>query len=70
MNEINYILIATQIGDLLKYQTSVNEIDRIGQSILRVSKENFPNPAITSVRAKTLYNWVLSLSKPPLESSE
>ena len=70
MNEINYRLIATQIGDLLKYQTSVNEIDRIGQSILRVSKENFPNPAITSVRAKTLYNWVLSLSKTPLESSE
>lgn len=70
MNEINYILIATQIGDLLKYQTSVNEIDRIGQSILRVSKESFPNPAITSVRAKTLYNWVLSLSKTPLESSE
>lgn len=56
MNETNYRLIATQIGDLLKYQTSVNEIDRIGQSILRVSKENFPNPAITSVRAKTLYN--------------
>lgn len=43
MNEINYRHIATQIGDSLKYSNSVNEIDRIGQSILRVTKENFPN---------------------------
>lgn len=41
MNEINYRHISTQIGDSLKYSTSVNEIDRIGQSILRVTKENF-----------------------------
>ena len=43
MQEINFRLIATQIGDKLKYATSVNEIDRYGQSILRISKENFPN---------------------------
>jgi len=70
MSEINYRHIATQIGDSLKYSTSVNEIDRIGQSILRVSKENFPNNSITSVRAQTLYNWVLSLAKTPMDNTE
>ena len=70
MNEINFTLIATQIGNSLKYSTTVNEIDRIGQSVLRANKENFPNSAITSVRAQTLYNWVLSLAKTPLDSIE
>lgn len=70
MQEINFRDIATQIGDSLKYSISVNEIDRRGQSILQVSKEDFPNTAITSVRAQTLYNWVLSLAKTPLESTE
>lgn len=70
MQEINFRHIATQIGDSLKYSTSVNEIDRIGQSILRVNKENFPNTAITSARAQTLYNWVLSLANTKLESDE
>lgn len=70
MQEINFRYIATQIGDILKYSTSVNEIDRIGQSILRVNKENFPNSAITSVRAQTLFNWILSLAKTPLDNTE
>ncbi|MCW3107807.1 MAG: hypothetical protein JWQ09_2313 [Segetibacter sp.] len=70
MQDINYRHIATQIGDALKYSTSVNEIDRIGQSILQINKETFPNNSITSVRAKTLYDWVLSLAKSPLDSTE
>lgn len=70
MQEINYRHIATQIGDSLKYVISVNEIDRLGQSILRVTKESFPNDAITSVRAKILYDWVLSLAKANMESTE
>lgn len=70
MQDINYRHIATQIGDALKYSTSVNEIDRIGQSILRINKENFPNASITSVRAKTLYDWVLSLAQSTLDNTE
>lgn len=70
MQEINFPHIATQIGDSLKFSTTVNEIDRIGQSILKVRKEDFPNDAITSVRAKTLYNWVLSLANTALDSTE
>ncbi len=70
MNDINFRHIATQIGDSLKYSTSVNEIDRVGQSILKVNKEDFPNDSITSVRAQTLYNWILSLAKTKLETFE
>jgi len=70
LTDINYRHIATQIGDSLKYSTTVNEIDRLGQSILRVGKESFPNDAITSTRAKALYNWVLSLAKTPMDSTE
>jgi len=70
MQDINFRHIATQIGDLLKYSTTVNEIDRLGQSVLKVDKEVFPNSAITSVRAHSLYNWVMSLAKTPLDSTE
>lgn len=70
MQDINFRLIATQIGDSLKYSVSVNEIDRLGQSILMVPKENFPNESITSVRAQTLYNWILSLGKASIEPTE
>ena len=70
MQEINFQQIATQIGDILKYSTSVNEIERIGHSIIRINKENFPNNSITSVRAQTLYDWVLSLARTSLDSTE
>ena len=70
MSEINYRHIATQIGDALKYSTTVNEIDRLGQSILQVNKEIFPNNAITAIRAQILYNWILSLAKTSMDNTE
>lgn len=70
MQDISFRHIAIHIGNHLKYLTSVNEIDRIGQSVLRVGKEIFPNDSITSVRAQAVYNWILSLAKTPLESTE
>ncbi len=63
-------LIAVQVGDALKYSTTVNEVDRIGAAALRVRKENFPNDAITSVRAQGVHDWVLSLAKARLGSEE
>lgn len=70
MKEINFVHIATQIGDLLKYSTAINEIDRHGISLLKVNKENFQNTSITSIRAKTLYDWVLSLAKAQMLPDE
>lgn len=64
----NYRYVATQIGDSIKYSSSVNEIDRIGSSLLTgVVKEEFPNQSISSVRAQTVYNWILSLGKTSMD---
>jgi uncharacterized protein (TIGR02391 family) len=63
-------LIAVQVGDALKYATTVNEIDRIGAAVLKVSRETFPNNAITSVRAQHVHDWVLSLAKAQLTQEE
>lgn len=63
-------LIATQIGDRLKNDTSVNEINRVGQSILNIRKEVFPNDSITSVRAQEIYNWILTLGKTSMAKEE
>ncbi|MFT7158166.1 MAG: hypothetical protein ACI8Q1_003194 [Parvicella sp.] len=63
-------LIATQIGDRLKYDTSVNEINRVGQSILKVNKETFSNDSITSVRAREIYNWIMTLGKTSMTKED
>jgi len=63
-------LIATQIGNRLKYDTSVNEINRVGQSILKINKERFTNDSITSVRAQEIYDWIMTLGKTSLNKEE
>lgn len=66
----NYRMIAIQVGDLLKYSTTVGEINRAAQLIFSFECENFPNESITSVRAKQIHDWVLSLAKQPMTKSE
>jgi uncharacterized protein (TIGR02391 family) len=63
-------LIAVQVGDALKYATSVNEIDRIGGAVLKIHRDTFPNDAITSVRAQRVHDWVLSLARKEMDPSE
>ena len=67
---INIQRIAVEIGDILKWSSSVNEINRSGQAILKVSKEVFPNTAITSERQQEIYNWLCSLAAKDLLSDE
>ncbi|MDR5591131.1 TIGR02391 family protein [Christiangramia sp. SM2212] len=54
----------------MKYDTSVNEINRVGQSILKINKEKFENDSITSIRAKEIYNWIMSLGKTSLTNED
>lgn len=61
--KVNIQLIATEIGNIAKWMSSVNEIDRKGHAILKVSKESFPHAAITAVRQQTVYDWLCSLGK-------
>jgi hypothetical protein len=39
----NYRLVAIQIGDLVKWNSSVNEINRAASAILRIAKDSYPN---------------------------
>ncbi len=67
---MNYQHMAVKLGDLLKYDTTLNLIERYASAILRIPQEKFPNDAITSARAKSLYDWILSLAKASLEQEE
>jgi uncharacterized protein (TIGR02391 family) len=63
MDSMTYKRIALLAGDSMKYGTSVNEINRAAQSVFHFSCENFPVDSITSVRAHTVYNWIMTLAK-------
>ena len=61
MKVVSLKLIATEIGDYIKYETSINEINRIAKAIFNFPRQEFPNDSITSVRAQLVYDWILSL---------
>lgn len=67
---VNIRLIAIEAGDILKWISSVNEIDRIGSAILPFPKDTFPNDSITSVRAQSIYDWLMSLGRYPVTPDE
>ena len=67
---MNYRLVANQVGDMLKYATTVNEIDRAAKSVFNFQLETFPNEAITSTRAQLFHDWVLSLAKQKMTNDQ
>ncbi|MFN4196460.1 MAG: TIGR02391 family protein, partial [Caldimicrobium sp.] len=67
---MNYKLIAIQVGDLLKYDVSINEINRAADSVFDFEVESFPNENITSARAQTIYDWILTLAKQPINDDK
>src|SRR5665213_49132 len=70
MGTPNYRQIALKIGDLIKYGSTVNEIERAAIGLFRFSKEMFPVEGISSVRAQSVYNWIMSLAKQSMTSDE
>jgi uncharacterized protein (TIGR02391 family) len=66
----NYRLVATQVGELVKWSSSINEINRLATATLHIAKDAFPNEAVTSQRAQLVYDWILSLAQTPLDPSE
>jgi uncharacterized protein (TIGR02391 family) len=68
--KINYRLIANQVGDLLKYDITLKEIERAAQSVFNFNKESFPNNAITSERAKSIHDWILTLAKQEMNNDK
>lgn len=67
---MNYRLVAVEVGNLLKYDTSINQINRIGQAIFPFPQQSFPNESITSSRAKTTHDWILSLAKQSMDNEK
>ncbi len=67
---MNYRLIATRVGDAIKYASSVNEIDRHARSLFRFQRQDFPNDAITSARAQRVYDWIMSLGRQAMKPGE
>lgn len=66
----NYRLIAVQVGDALKNETSINEINRIAGAIFLFRRENFQNNSITSQRAQLVHDWILSLARQRMGDDE
>lgn len=64
----NYRLIATSVGELLKYESTINEIGRIAGAVFRFSRDEFPNPSITSSRSKLVHDWILSLAREEMDN--
>lgn len=66
----NLKLAAIKIGDVLKYDTSVNEIDRIACGTFPFARDSFPSEGITSIRAQRIYEWLMTLFIQPISDSD
>lgn len=66
----NYRLIATQVGETLKWDAYLKVIGRAANALFKFPRETFPNEAISSQRAQLVYDWILSLAKQPMDSAE
>ena len=67
---MNYRLVAIQVGNLFKYDTTINDINRAAQSVFTFPVDSFPNEAITSTRAKLFHDWVLTLAQQKISVEE
>lgn len=68
---MNYRMVAIQVGDMLKYASSLKDINRAAQSVFRFQMEEFPpNPSITSSRAKLIHDWILTLANQSMTNGE
>jgi len=66
----NYRLIATAIGELLKRDSTVNEIGRQAAALFRFHRDEFPNPSITSKCSKLIFDWILSLAREEMDGDQ
>lgn len=69
-HNINFELIAIELGDEIKGKVAVNEIKRIAKATLKIKAKPFPHDSITSVRAQTVYDYVKTLEHSSLSLQE
>jgi len=64
---LNFKLIAIRLGEGLKYETTINEVNRIAHGIFDFKGKDHPVESITSSRSQLIYNWVMTLADQPIE---
>jgi len=67
---LNYKLIATQLGESIKYESTINGINRTFLSLTSLTLSQYPNSAITSSRSKTAYDWVMTIGNSSLPENK
>lgn len=70
MESQTYRMIAIQVGETLKYDTSINQVQRAASAVFKFSYEEFPTQGITSERARLIHNWIMSLAKQHMTETE
>lgn len=67
---MNFKFIATQFGESIKYDTTINEVGRVFSSLTELKLEDHPNDSITSGRSQLIYSWVMTICDSSLSESE
>lgn len=67
---INYRLLGMRLGEKLKYDRSIGEIERFATSIFDFEIKSYHNKYITSSRAQKIYDCILSLSEQRMDEKE
>lgn len=67
---INFRLIATNLGEDLKYSTTLNEVGRIASAVFSFDRVEHPHPSISSSRSQRIYDWVMTLSEQSMPEAE
>ncbi|HUW21137.1 MAG TPA: hypothetical protein VMW41_00540 [Candidatus Bathyarchaeia archaeon] len=67
---MNYKFLATQFGEGIKYDSTINEINRIFYSLTDLKCKDYPNEAITSARSALTYSWVMTVADSELNEEE
>ena len=69
-NTPNYRLIATTVGEMLKYTVVLKDVELAAGAIFRFPVESFSNDNITSSRSKAVYDWIMTLAKQQMIPTE
>jgi len=67
---MNYKFVATQFGEAVKYDTTVNEVNRTFNALTNIKRKNYSNGAITSVRSGLIYSWVMTIGESNIDEQE
>lgn len=65
-----YKLIAIELGEGLKYSTTINQIERIATSVFDFGCDQYPHESITSSRSQKIYNWIMTLANQPINEEQ